>query len=118
MLLSCSGGSNVGQLSNQAAIELTQEGFGKFYCLAGIGARLAGFIQTAQKTSDLIIIDGCEIGCGKGIMNQAGVSFENYLVLTDMGIQKNKNFNLNREDINKVKAAVKTVFEKKEKQPA
>lgn len=28
MLLSCSGGSNVGQLANQAAIELTQEGFG------------------------------------------------------------------------------------------
>jgi Uncharacterized conserved protein len=27
MLLACSGGSNVGQLSNQAAVELTQEGF-------------------------------------------------------------------------------------------
>ena len=29
MILACSGGSNVGQLSNQAAIELTQEGFGE-----------------------------------------------------------------------------------------
>ena len=28
MLLPCSGGSNVGQLANQAAVELTQEGFG------------------------------------------------------------------------------------------
>ena len=36
MILACSGGSNVGQLSNQAAIELTQEGFGKMFCLAGI----------------------------------------------------------------------------------
>lgn len=35
MILACSGGSNVGQLSNQAAIELTQEGFGKMFCLAG-----------------------------------------------------------------------------------
>ncbi len=26
MILACSGGSNVGQLSNQAAVELTQEG--------------------------------------------------------------------------------------------
>ncbi len=33
MILACSGGSNVGQLSNQAAIELTQEGFGKMFCL-------------------------------------------------------------------------------------
>jgi hypothetical protein len=29
ILLGCSGGSNVGQLSNQTAVELPQEGFGK-----------------------------------------------------------------------------------------
>lgn len=29
MILTCSGGSNVGQLTNQAAVELTKEGFGK-----------------------------------------------------------------------------------------
>jgi uncharacterized metal-binding protein len=33
MILACSGGSNVGQLSNQAAVDLTQEGFGKMFCL-------------------------------------------------------------------------------------
>ncbi len=38
MILACSGGSNVGQLSNQAAIELTREGFGKMFCFSGIGA--------------------------------------------------------------------------------
>jgi uncharacterized metal-binding protein len=27
MILACSGGSNVGQLSNQAAVDLTQEGW-------------------------------------------------------------------------------------------
>jgi uncharacterized metal-binding protein len=32
MILACSGGSNVGQLSNRAAVELTREGFGKMYC--------------------------------------------------------------------------------------
>ena len=36
MILACSGGSNVGQLSNQAVVELTQEGFGKMFFLAGI----------------------------------------------------------------------------------
>ena len=44
MILVCSGGSNVGQLSNQAAVELTQEGFGKMFCLAGIGGQLSGFV--------------------------------------------------------------------------
>ncbi len=28
MILACSGGSNVGQISNRAAVELTREGFG------------------------------------------------------------------------------------------
>ena len=42
MILPCSGESNVGQLSNQAAVELTQEGFGKMFCLAGIGGHLSG----------------------------------------------------------------------------
>jgi uncharacterized metal-binding protein len=112
MLLSCSGGSNVGQLANQAAVELTQEGFGKVSCLAGIGAHLSGFVQSAKDVPDLIVIDGCEIGCSKGILNQAEVPLKNYLVLTDIGIQKNKNFFLKREDIEKVKYAVKERFRK------
>ena len=45
MILACSGSSNVGQLSSQAAIDLTQEGFGKMFCLAGIGGQLSGFVQ-------------------------------------------------------------------------
>jgi uncharacterized metal-binding protein len=48
MLLACSGASNVGQLSNQAAVELTLEGFGKMFCLAGIGGQLSGFVQSAK----------------------------------------------------------------------
>jgi uncharacterized metal-binding protein len=51
MILSCSGGSNVGQLANQAAVELTREGFGKMYCLAGVGGLLSGFVQSARDAS-------------------------------------------------------------------
>jgi uncharacterized metal-binding protein len=31
MILACAGASNVGQLLNQAAVELTQEGFGNYF---------------------------------------------------------------------------------------
>ncbi len=108
MLLPCSGGSNVGQLANQAAVELTQEGFGKIYCLAGIGAHLSGFVQSAKDVPNLIVIDGCDVGCSRGILAQAEVPLKNYLVLTDIGIEKNKNFVLAREDIEKTKQAVKS----------
>lgn len=37
LFLACAGGSNVGQISNQAA-ELAKDGRGRLFCLAGIGA--------------------------------------------------------------------------------
>jgi uncharacterized metal-binding protein len=109
MILACSGGSNVGQLSNQAAVELTREGFGKMYCLAGIGGQLSGFVQSAKDVPEMVAIDGCQVGCTKAILKQAQVPLKHYLVLTDEGIEKNKNFSLERSDIDRVKAAVKRV---------
>jgi uncharacterized metal-binding protein len=107
MILACSGGSNVGQLSNQAAIELTQEGFGKLSCLAGVGAHLSGFVQSARDIDQLVVIDGCEAGCAKGVLEQAEVPVCGYLVVTDLGIDKNKDMNLKRDEIDRVKDAVR-----------
>lgn len=107
MILACAGGSNVGQLSNQAAVELTQEGFGKLFCLAGIGAHLSGFVQSAKDIQQLVVIDGCEIGCCKGVLEQAEVPVRGYLVVTDLGIQKNKNLNLIREEVDLIKRAAR-----------
>lgn len=112
MILACSGGSNVGQLSNQAAVALTQEGFGKLFCLAGVGAHLSGFVQSARDIPNLVVIDGCEIGCAKGVLEQAGVPLRSYLVITDLGIGKNKDMNLKREEIERVKQAVKEMHSK------
>ena len=109
MILACSGGSNVGQLSNQSAVELTQEGFGKMFCLAGIGGQLSGFVQSAKDVPVMVAIDGCQIGCAKAILENARVSLKHYLVITDEGIEKNKNFSLERIDVDRVKAAVKRV---------
>ena len=108
MILACSGGSNVGQLSNQAAIELTQEGFGKMFCLAGIGGHLGGFVQSAKDVPAMVAVDGCEVGCAKAILDHAKILTKNYLVLTELGIEKNKDFNLKAGDIQKVKAAVQS----------
>jgi len=106
MILACSGGSNVGQLSNQAAVELTQEGFGKMYCLAGIGGRLNGFVQSAKDVPVIAAIDGCAVGCTRAILKNADIQNYNYVVLTDLGIEKNKNFSLNTDDVRRVKDAI------------
>ncbi len=107
MLLACSGASNVGQISNQAAVELTQEGFRKMFCLASVGGHLSGFVRSAKDVPEMVAIDGCEIGCTTAILTHADVPIKGYLVLTGLGIEKNKDFNLKREDIDKAKEAVK-----------
>ena len=107
MILACSGGSNVGQLSNQVAVELTQEGFGKMSCLAGIGGQLKSFVQKAKDVPMIAAIDGCAVGCAKAILKNVDIQNYNYIVLTDLGIEKNKNFSLSAEDVRKVKDTVR-----------
>jgi len=107
MLLTCSGASNVGQLSNHAALELTREGFGKMFCLAGIGGHLDGFVQSAKDVPQMVVIDGCDTGCAKAILDHVEVPLENYIVLTELGIEKNHDFDLKTEELERVKEAVK-----------
>ncbi len=108
MILACSGGSNVGQLSNQAAVELTREGFGKMFCLAGIGGQLSKFVQTAKDVANVVAIDGCQAGCAKAILEQARVPMYRQVVITDEGIEKNKNLDLRRADVDQVKTAARS----------
>lgn len=109
MILACFRGSNVGQLSNQAAAELTQEGFGRMFHLAGIGGKLSGFVQSAKDIPLMMAIEGCQVGCVKAILENAQVPIKHYIVITDEGIEKNKNFNLQHAEIDHVKVAVKRV---------
>jgi uncharacterized metal-binding protein len=106
MILACSGGSNVGQLSNRAAVELTQEGFGKMFCLAGIGGHLSGFVQSAKGIPEVVLIDGCDQGCGRAIFTHLDIPLSRYVVITDLGIEKKKDFNLKPNDLDGVKQAV------------
>lgn len=110
MILACSGASNLGQLANQAAVELTREGFGKMFCVAAIGAHLPTFVEAAKKSQGLITIDGCAVGCARKILEHAEVPLQAYVVLYDLGIEKNSNTNLIPSEVEKVKAAVKDSF--------
>ncbi len=107
MLLACSGGSNVGQLSNRAAVELTQEGFGKMFCLAGIGGGISGFVQSAKDAPVVVAIDGCPIGCAKKILENNGIEHAKYVVLTEIGIEKNKNLDPVAAELEMTKKAIR-----------
>jgi uncharacterized metal-binding protein len=91
LILACSGGSNTGQASNRAMIELDKKGMGNAYCLAGIGADMSGFIESAR-TANTILIDGCPVGCGTKSFEKHGITPTQYIVITELGIEKSHNF--------------------------
>jgi uncharacterized metal-binding protein len=107
MILACSGSSNLGQLANSAAVELTREGFGKMSCLAAIGAHLDNFVQSARNASNLVTIDGCPMGCARHALEHAGISLQTYVLLYDLGIEKTKDTVLDPAEVEKVKTAVR-----------
>ena len=63
LVLACSGGSNVGQVSNNVMVDLDKKGLGSGFCLAGLGADLSGFIESS-KVARTVLIDGCSVACG------------------------------------------------------
>jgi len=102
LIFSCSGGSNVGQIANQAGVKLTQDGIGRFFCLAGIGGHVSGMIESTKAGKMLIAIDGCPVACAKKTLEHTGFNIDEYVEITSMGIEKNHDLNLNTSDVEKV----------------
>jgi len=108
VIFTCSGAANVGQVANQAAVDLQQEGIGKMLCLAGIGSHNSGMIASG-KSADLVVgIDGCPIACTKKALEHAEVPMGEYVVVTDLGYKKQTHDGvLDKKAIEKVKVEVK-----------
>jgi uncharacterized metal-binding protein len=102
LIFSCSGSSNVGQIANGASIKLTQTGMGKFFCLAGIGGHVSGMIESTKAGKMLVAIDGCPVACAKKTLEHAGFNIDEYVQVTELGIEKNHNLDLNLCDMEKV----------------
>jgi uncharacterized metal-binding protein len=90
LLFPCSGGSDVGGLSDHAARQLTAEGIAKMYCLAGVGGRISGILASTQSADNIIAIDGCPLNCAKATLEQAGFTKFTHFNLHEVGMQKGK----------------------------
>jgi len=102
LIFPCSGSSNVGQIANGAGVKLTQEGMGKFFCLAGIGGHVSGMIESTKAGKMLVAIDGCSVACAKKTLEHAGFNIDEYVQVTELGIEKNPDLNPLRPDVDKV----------------
>ncbi len=102
LIFPCSGGSNVGQIANHVGVKLTQDGMGKFFCLAGIGGHVSGMIESTKAGKVIVAIDGCPVACAKKTLEHAGFKIDEYVEITSMDIEKNHNLNPLPSDVERV----------------
>jgi uncharacterized metal-binding protein len=105
LVFPCAGGSNVGQISNAAALELDRTGKARLYCLAGVAAHIDGMVASAQGAR-AIAIDGCNTACARKALEHAGVQVERAIIITDLGIAKNHVFSWSQAEIEQTLSAV------------
>lgn len=87
LLWPCSGGADVAEIADRSARKLSKEGFGAMSCLAGIGAGISGFIESAKGADENITIDGCPIACARKNLEKIGSNPKSFVV-TEMGFEK------------------------------
>jgi uncharacterized metal-binding protein len=102
LIFSCSGASNVGQIANHAAVRLSRNGVGKYFCLAGIGGHVSGMIESTKSGKMIAAIDGCPVACAKKTLEHAGFTVDEHVQVTGLGIAKNHDHDLAAPDIDKV----------------
>ncbi len=87
-LITCSGLSNTGKLTTQAALALLQRRPGGYVWVRaqqGTGM-LADEIEDAD---EVIVLDGCTDCCAEKKLAEAGFRPDHHLVATEIGITKN-----------------------------
>ena len=89
IVLACSGGSDLGELSDKVARKFRNTGVYNMKCLAMVAADSKELIESIKSTETLVI-DGCPVDCGKKIMSGAKLTNYKYIRLTDLGFIKGK----------------------------
>lgn len=101
LIFACSGAADVGEIADKAARQLTKEGVGKMFCLAGISAGISGIMETTRAASGILAIDGCSLACAKKTLEQASFESFRHLQLAEIGMEKFKS-PVTEEKVNEV----------------
>jgi len=86
----CSGAADVGELTDRAARQIRQEGFGTMSCLASIGARDSDILFNTDIADRVLLIDGCPKACARRTFTEAGLSRFTHFDLSETGLKKGR----------------------------
>jgi uncharacterized metal-binding protein len=105
IIFPCAGQANVGQLTNLAALQLTEEGYGSIACASKLAIGDEGLIANALDADEVVALDGFPLQCMRKIAGAQGVPVGQYLVVTELGIAKGPSTSYTDDDIEKIVAA-------------
>lgn len=108
LVLACSGGCDLGQVTDKVARKLRDNNVRKMNCLAVVGAGIEKSVEDF-KTKNILMIDGCPIDCGKRILDNAGFKDYKYVRITDYGFKKGET-PVTEEVVNTVYEKVETIY--------
>ncbi|NTV28012.1 MAG: zinc-binding protein [Methanothrix sp.] len=106
-VVACAGASNVGQIANQAAIQLAKEKVAGFRCLAGVGGHIKGMAKTAKEAGLMVAIDGCPFQCAAKTLQHAEIEPAIQVIVSELGIEKSHDIALDEKACLKVAEKVK-----------
>ncbi|OPY46717.1 MAG: DGC domain protein [Methanoregulaceae archaeon PtaU1.Bin222] len=105
IIFPCAGQANTGQLTNLAAIQLTEEGYGSIACVALLAIGSENLVANAMNADEVVILDGCPMLCAKKIAGAQGVAAGQHIVVTELGIAKGTSKSYTDEDVEKIVSA-------------
>jgi uncharacterized metal-binding protein len=106
-VVACTGASNVGQIANQAAIELSKEKVAGFFCLAVVGGHIKRMVKSAKEADLMIAIDGCPVQCAAKTLQHEEIEPAIQIVVTDLGIEKSHDLAIDEKICAKVVEKIK-----------
>ena len=106
MIFPCAGACNVGQLANDLAKSLSNNGTGKMACIAAVGAGGMLAINAAKQTKIILVLDGCPVGCAKKILDKNGVTTTTQVIMTELGLKKTDELSYQQDALEKGRSLV------------
>ena len=106
LIFACSGLSNTGKLTMQAASTLAFRRPDMYRAAAALKGTDAVEDALSEGFS-ILALDGCEDRCATKKLGEAGIQAEVYLMVTELGIEKTKPSDVKPEYIEKIIRAIK-----------
>ncbi len=104
-LVTCSGISNTGKLTTQAALTLLQRKPGQYIWIHA--KQSAATLEVEIRDADqVIVIDGCTDCCAKKKLPASRLATHYHIIATELGIEKNGMAEVQYDEIEKVVRAV------------